>query len=88
MVEHMGARAYDAHIAEQYVEELRSFIKVREAQEFAEFSDAVVVDGNLPDIGLVIDKHGAELIAIELNAHVTGALLDEEYRAFGCELDQ
>jgi len=88
VVEHVRPWAYDAHIAEQYVEELWCFIKVREAQEFAELSNAVVVNGDLLDICLVIDKHCTKLIAVELNAHVAGALLYEKYRAFGCELNK
>ena len=81
MVEHVRARAHNAHVAAQHVEELRQLVDVGLAHEVAKGKLARVVLGALNAVGVFVDVHRAELVAIELLAVHARAGLPEEHRA-------
>ena len=58
----MRAGADDAHVAHQYVKELREFVKAGLAHEAADRGDAVIIHTGLPNITGVIRSHTSELV--------------------------
>lgn len=80
MLEHVGPRAHDAHVAEQHVDELRQLVDIGLAHDVAPLGLAGVVFGGLQGVGLVVDLHTAEFDAGELLAVEPVALLTEEHR--------
>ena len=68
MVEHMGPRAHDAHVALEHVEKLGQLVDIGLAHEVAKGKLARVVLGGLHQVGILIDMHRAELVAIEVAA--------------------
>ena len=81
VLEHVGARADDAHVAEQHVDELRELVEAGVAHDLAPAGDAGVALRGLQAVGLGVDLHAAELKAGELLAVESGALLAEEHGA-------
>lgn len=76
--EHVRARADDAHVALEDVEELGQLVDVGAAHQVAERELAGVVLRGLQRVGILIDVHGAELVAIKLLSVHARALLEEE----------
>jgi len=48
------ARTNNAHVAKDDIEKLWSFINMREAEELTDLSDALIIDGNLLSVGIVV----------------------------------
>lgn len=78
MVEHVGARSDDTHVADQNIVELRQLVDVALSHEVAESELADIVLSGLNLVGILVDMHGTELIAFENLAVVARALLREE----------
>ena len=88
MEKHVRARTDNAHVANNNIEELWCFIKVRDPEELAYCRNTFVVNGNLLYIGFVINVHSSELKAVKVDPHVAGSFLYKENRAFRCELNE
>ena len=86
---HGGARADDAHVSLQDIEQLWNLVQGPVAQEAAHASDAGIVFGHFQPQALVLsaDHHGAELVAAKGLAIFAHPLLDVEHRATVIELD-
>ena len=82
VIKHVRARAYDTHVAQEHIEELRSFIEVCFAKELAYSRHTGIVVGSLFQVGISVYTHGAKLEAIELHALKAGSFLNEEHRTF------
>ena len=87
MCKHVGARAHQRHITHEDVYELWQLIDVGTAHEVSEGELAGVVLGGLHLVGIGVDVHGAELIAVELLSIKAVALLAEEYGSRALALD-
>src|ERR1700744_2914649 len=79
VLECMGTRSYDRHVATQHVVELRQFVEARAAQESAHFGDARIVARGLPDGAFWLDMqtHRAKLVNREYVTVCTFAFLLE-----------
>ena len=86
VLEHVGAGADNAHLAEQNVDELRKLVKAGVAHDLAPACDAGIALRGLQAVGLGVDFHAAELEAGELLTVESGALLAEEHGAGHREL--
>ena len=86
VLEHVGAGADDAHLAEKHVDELRKLVEAGVAHDLAPAGDARIALRGLEAVGLGVDLHAAELEAGELLAIESGALLAEEHGAGHREL--
>ena len=86
----MGARTHHAHLAAQYVEQLRQFVDAGRADDAADTRDPVVVaTGRAPALQVArLDAHAAKLVHQEQAVAVADALLAEEDRATAVELDR
>ena len=61
----MRAGADDAHVAHQYVKELREFVKAGLAHETADRGDAIIIHTGLSKIAGIIHPHTSELVTGE-----------------------
>ena len=87
VVQHVRTWTDDAHVTSEHIEELRELVDVGLAHEVAEGELPWVVLGGLRRVGILVDVHGAELIAIERLAVQTRASLLEEQRSWALQLD-
>ena len=85
--QHVWAWSHDAHVVLQHVPELRQLVDVALAHEVAKGELAWVVLGGLHLVGVLVDMHGAELIAHERASVHTGSCLLEEDGAGALALD-
>lgn len=85
--EHMGAWADNAHVALDYIDEIGDFVDMCAAHETAKWKYAWVIGCGLKCVALVIQTHGAKLVAYKCLAVKTGALLLEHYGAAALHLD-
>ena len=87
MLEHVRARPYNRHFAAQHVDELRCFIKVTTTKKIAKRELTRVMLGCLKSVCLIIDVHGAELVARKFLATYARSLLLEKHRSGTRQLD-
>ena len=81
VLEHVRTRAHNAHVALKHIPELRQFVDVRLAHYISPFGLARVVLRCLQFVGIGVDLHAAELVAVEFLAVQSVALLAEEHRS-------
>ena len=90
---HQRARADEAHVAEQHIEQLRRLVEREAADHPADAGDPVVV--RVLDDGAVVAHlhgggglHGAELVELEETPAAPRATLREQHRPARIELDR
>jgi hypothetical protein len=88
MDDHVRPRAYDRHVAHQYVEKLGQFVKAGFAQKCADAGYTFIIVHGRHFIGLCTDAHASEFITFEKTSVFPGSQLDKEYRSFGFKPDQ
>lgn len=88
MLQHVRTGTDDAHVAQQYVDELRHFVQVCLAHDVAPFGLARVVLGGLQGIRFGIHLHAAELDDVEFLVVQSVTLLPEEEGAGHGQLGQ
>ena len=81
MLQHVRARAHDAHVAFQHIDELRQLVDVRLAHDVSPARLARVILGGLQRIRLGIHLHASELVAVELLVVQPVSFLLEEHRS-------
>ena len=87
VLQHVGARTHDGHVAPEDVDELGQLVDAGLADELAHTRLARVVERGLQAVAVRIDPHGAELVAPEVVAVEPRAPLPEEDGAGRRELD-
>lgn len=87
VVEHMGAWADNAHVALDYIDEIGDFVDMCAAHETAKGEYAWIIGCGLKCVALVVQTHGAKLVAYKCLAVKPGALLLEHYGAAALHLD-
>ena len=80
--------ADERHVALQHVPELGQLVEMVSAQEASEGCQTVVISfGQLRNaVLLIVYNHGAELVDVERATALADALLNEDGRTFGAEL--
>lgn len=58
----------DAHVAFQHIPELRQFVYIGLSHKFTEGKYSRIVLGGLQFVGIAVDVHGTELVAVEIMA--------------------
>lgn len=86
MVKHVGTWAYNTHIAFEHIEELRQLVNIRLTHEITESKFTRVILCCLHKIGIFVDMHGTELIALEFTTVHTRAGLFEKIGPGLCNL--
>lgn len=87
MLNHVRTRAYQRHVAQEYVDELGEFVDVGLAHEISELRLARIVLGSLYLVGILVYLHAAKLEAPEFFSVDTVAFLFEENRSWRGNLD-
>lgn len=87
VVEHVWAWADNAHVAFEYIDEIGYFVNVGAAHETAKGEYAWVIGCGLESVALIVQTHGAKLVADKCLAIKPGALLLEHYGAAALHLD-
>src|SRR5690606_32489723 len=85
---HMRAGTNDTHVALQYVQKLRQFIKTGTSQEGTNPSDSTIVARGLFIVTFNINPHAAEFITLKRLVVSSGALLLEQDRTRTFTFDQ
>ena len=84
----MGSRSDDAHVAGEYIQELRKFIEVRISEEPAHAGDPGIIIRSLLSIGFRVDVHRPEFKTGEGTAKKAYPFLHEKDRTAGIQFDE
>jgi hypothetical protein len=84
----MGSWAYDTHLTQQDIYELRDLIEAGVSEEPADTGNPRIILKSAVSVGIVVDMHGSEFIAPESLAKKSYSFLPKENWAFGVQSNE